>query len=256
MFFIIATAAWIIHCDVTIKTVSYGFVFSSARNSATRCFMSSIDSPSLAAIAAATCTRSAAELFGQFLRWKAPWYAYLVALGVPAVTVGGAAVTAQVVGPATTIDLVGIRIGMGAIIAGSFGEEIGWRGFVQPRLNRRLNLFWASLLVGVAWATWHCWTVFAPHGLSGDWLFDVALTYLRLVPTALIYGWLYYISNRSLPLVMVAHAAHNIAVNALIIPAAAASFNATLAGLYLVLAVIVVYVRRNDFFAMTKSPES
>lgn len=49
---------------------------------------------------------------------------------------------------------------------------------------------------------------------------------------------------------------HNIAVNALIIPAAAASFNATLAGLYLVLAVIVVYVRRNDFFAMTKSPES
>jgi membrane protease YdiL (CAAX protease family) len=208
-------------------------------------------SPSLAAIFAALFTRSSRELFGQLLRWQAPWYAYLVALGLPAIAVGGAAVTSQLIGPAAIVDLAGIGIGVGAIIAGSLGEELGWRGFLQPRLSRRFTLLWASLLVGVAWATWHCWTVFAPQGLSGDWLLDAILTYLRLVPTALIYGWLYHISKRSLPLVMIAHAAHNVAINALIIPATANGFSLSLAGFYLMAAIILICVRRKDFFILT-----
>jgi membrane protease YdiL (CAAX protease family) len=34
-------------------------------------------------------------------------------------------------------------------------EELGWRGFLLPRLQATLNSFRASLLVGVIWGPWH-----------------------------------------------------------------------------------------------------
>ena len=35
------------------------------------------------------------------------------------------------------------------------GEEIGWRGYLLPRLSGRVGLPAASLIVGVIWACWH-----------------------------------------------------------------------------------------------------
>lgn len=34
-------------------------------------------------------------------------------------------------------------------------EEIGWRGFALPILQRRFVPFWAGLILGVIWAVWH-----------------------------------------------------------------------------------------------------
>lgn len=208
-------------------------------------------SPSLAALVAAAMTRSSSDLMGQLLSWRASPWVYLIAAGFAVAATGGAFTLSQVFGPPTTFDLAGIGLGIGAIIAGSIGEELGWRGYIQPRLMRKFNLFWASIIVGLLWSTWHCWTILAPHGLSGDWLLDAVLTYARLVPTALLYGWLYHVSKRSLPVVMVSHAAHNIAINALIIPTAAHGFAITLAIGYCLLALLLVLLRPGDFFSKT-----
>ena len=35
------------------------------------------------------------------------------------------------------------------------GEEIGWRGFLVPRMHRLVGFTGASLLVGLIWAAWH-----------------------------------------------------------------------------------------------------
>ena len=34
-------------------------------------------------------------------------------------------------------------------------EEFGWRGLALPLLQRRFAPFWAGLILGIIWATWH-----------------------------------------------------------------------------------------------------
>lgn len=98
-----------------------------------------------------------------------------------------------------------------SILAGTVGEEFGWRGFAQPRLQQRYGALAASLLTGTGWGTFHLWIVpICPHCLT---LTDIVVTqYLRLIATAVLYAWLYNSSGGSLFLVMVAHAAHNFTV--------------------------------------------
>jgi uncharacterized protein len=44
---------------------------------------------------------------------------------------------------------------LGSTLLGSIGEEIGWRGYLQPTLSKKMNLFWSSLVVAALWAPWH-----------------------------------------------------------------------------------------------------
>jgi CAAX protease family protein len=50
-------------------------------------------------------------------------------------------------------------IGVGAVavlaIISAFGEEVGWRGFALPLLQRRYPALTAALLVTPIWALWH-----------------------------------------------------------------------------------------------------
>ncbi len=97
------------------------------------------------------------------------------------------------------------------VLAGTFGEEFGWRGFAQPRLQKRYGAFKASILIGLVWGTFHLWILPICHCMS---LTDVLVTqYLRLIATAVIYAWIYNSTKGSLFLVMVAHAAHNVTVD-------------------------------------------
>lgn len=41
------------------------------------------------------------------------------------------------------------------VLGGPLGEEIGWRGFLLPRLLKNRSAFQASLLLGTLWAMWH-----------------------------------------------------------------------------------------------------
>lgn len=40
-------------------------------------------------------------------------------------------------------------------LMGAFGEEMGWRGFLQPVLEARIGRFGAAAVVGTLWAAWH-----------------------------------------------------------------------------------------------------
>lgn len=139
---------------------------------------------------------------------------------------------------------------LGPLIAGSLGEEIGWRGFAQPLLQRRYSMFWASIIIGVLWATWHLWPAIAPGGLAHTTLLDVIQTYVRLISTAIIYGWIYNRTRGSLLLVMLAHAGHNIAVD--LFPPVTEGAALLLAFLYLAAAIAVIWATKVQSRARTE----
>jgi membrane protease YdiL (CAAX protease family) len=45
------------------------------------------------------------------------------------------------------------------------GEEFGWRGFLQARLQESLPPWIAAIVVGIMWAAWH-WPMFLVQGWS------------------------------------------------------------------------------------------
>ncbi len=204
--------------------------------------------PTVAALLVTARTGGIRSLLRQIGTWRVgiAWYA-LVLLGpfvlilladVIYIVLGGAAPRQWLVFPS---DFAFI----GPLLAGAIGEEFGWRGFALPRLQSRFGALWACIIIGTIWATWHLWPIITPGGLASATPADVAQTYIRLISTAIIYGWIYNSTNGSLFLVMVAHTGHNIAIDLIQIPTQGAQVvPVIIALLYLVTAVAVVLMTK------------
>jgi uncharacterized protein len=202
--------------------------------------------PTLAALLVAARTGGAGALLRQAATWRVglAWYAFV--LVGPIVLFVVADLTYAFSGgvqPAVWLVLPSSPAFVGPLIAGSPGEELGWRGFAQPRLQTRYGALWASVIIGIIWGTWHLWPVMLPGGLADLTLSDLAQTYIRLISTAIIYAWIYNSTDGSLFLVMMAHAGHNIATELVPIPAAGAHVVPIIVALlYLAVATAVVLV--------------
>jgi len=51
--------------------------------------------------------------------------------------------------------------------SGATGEELGWRGFLQPEIQKKRGPVQTSLIIGLIWSFWHTPLWFATSGLSG-----------------------------------------------------------------------------------------
>lgn len=96
------------------------------------------------------------------------------------------------------------------LILGPLGEELGWRGVLQHRLNQRMHWLLAALLVGILWGLWHLplWLVDSPQAQIRLPLF---LAHCLLY--AILIGAIYTISNGSLLPSILAHLSINLAAN-------------------------------------------
>jgi len=176
--------------------------------------------PSLAALVVAAFVGGGMRaLHLQLRRWRVHvvWYAIAFA-GPLTLFLIGKAVSVLLGGHATSTWLAlpsgfALFFAIGSIVAGSLGEEIGWRGFGQARLQRRYGALSASLVIGLIWTVWHYWGLFAPGGLASFTLGGFALSILRMCALSVLYAWLFNGSRQSLPVAMAAHAGHNIANN-------------------------------------------
>ncbi|MGW4929894.1 CPBP family intramembrane glutamic endopeptidase [Agromyces sp. NPDC004153] len=207
-------------------------------------------SPSLTALVVAAFTHDASALARMLLRWRANvgWYA-LALLGPLAIVF---ATTAVVVAMGTARPTAWIAVPtaasalalVGPVIAGSLGEELGWRGFAQPRLERRFGMVTAAVLVGALWSVWHQWPLLTPAGAAMDAV-DLVASSVRLIATSVVYAWLLRRTRGALGVVLVAHAAHNIGVG--LLPPEVASTDAAaivLAACYAAVAAAVAVVAR------------
>lgn len=152
------------------------------------------------------------RLFSRFTRWRAPGWVWafallstaalgLTALGVHSL-LGGAPGW-----PAADVLALTPVIFLWVLAFSVAGEEIGWRGWLLPRLLDRTGPVRASLAVGLVWAIWHLplWA------LPGDFhaAIPVSLFFVQILAFSILYTWLWLNSGGSLIVAHVFHAASN-----------------------------------------------
>ena len=96
--------------------------------------------------------------------------------------------------------------------SGATGEESGWRGYLQPSMEKKHSVIKASFLVGIIWAFWHTLTWFI-SGFSGmDLVWYILLEILSKISCAIIIG-ICYSRCRNLLVPMWIHFVSNILIN-------------------------------------------
>lgn len=152
-------------------------------------------------------------------RIGARWWATVLLL-YPALTVAAAALAWR----ATTepLDLaaaaarlsnpIGLAAMMGFIlIIGPLPEEVGWRGYLLDRLQERWNALTASLVLALIWWSWHLPLFVLPgyfdaFGRSAPAPLDLLY---GILPSAILYTWVYNNTRRSVLAVVILHFMQN-----------------------------------------------
>jgi len=178
--------------------------------------------PALAAAITAFLAGGKAELMqllGQLGRWRVAGRWYVFAAGLPCLlvtvaaglTVSGGAPAPELAPNPGWFMLLG-TFAFTLVMVGLF-EELGWRGYALPLLQRSRPTLSAALLLGLVWAAWHL-----PELLSDPTGQRPPLPFLLMVlAQSVLLAWLYN-SSGSVPICMVFHAAFNTA-GALVFPA-------------------------------------
>lgn len=114
--------------------------------------------------------------------------------------------------------LAHFTIGVGTGIAAGLFEEIGWTGFLTPRLRARYGVTATGLIIGVVWGAWHLLVVWWGSGGSAGsvpmFLYLPLLVFAFLIPYRLLMVQVYE-GTGSLLLAMVMHAALTASVRVL-----------------------------------------
>ena len=90
----------------------------------------------------------------------------------------------------------------------SLGEEIGWRGYAQPKLQERMTPLAAAIVVGLGWAAFH-WVALLANAETP--LAYVIVSTFQLMALSIILAILFNEGRQALILVVLAHAMYDTA---------------------------------------------
>lgn len=94
---------------------------------------------------------------------------------------------------------------LASVVCYGFGEEVGWRGFLLPRLQLRRSALTSSLIVAAIWAGWHLpLFVFSP-GMSAMGAGGVVGWAISIITGSVIMAWLFNASGGSVLAVALFH---------------------------------------------------
>jgi uncharacterized protein len=103
-------------------------------------------------------------------------------------------------------------------LAHALGEEIGWRGFLAPRLVGRLGFTWGTILLGAIWAAWHLpLLLFADYNSGTPWWFSFPCFTVLTIGLSMIMTWLRLVSHSVWPCAIL-HASHNLFIQGFFTP--------------------------------------
>jgi membrane protease YdiL (CAAX protease family) len=98
------------------------------------------------------------------------------------------------------------------LVLNGLGEETGWRGFLQDRLQLRFKPLSSTLIVAVVWAVWHTPFFFILSTYSEFSPMTLVMFPLGLTSGAVILAWLYNHTGRSILAVALWHTFYNMSV--------------------------------------------
>lgn len=154
------------------------------------------------------------KFLSQALRWKANPLWYAAALLAP-FAIRMTVITLHVMKGGTYPDLTNLSMWMAIpstflivlLIGGPTGEEFGWRGFLLQRMQSKIGLIAASLVIGLIASCWHI-PLFFITGTAQSHL-PFPLFAVRTIALSVISTWLYNGTRRSLLFVLLFHASQN-----------------------------------------------
>lgn len=92
-----------------------------------------------------------------------------------------------------------------------FGEEVGWRGFALPRLQKRFNALSATLMLTFFWAAWHIPMFFYRPGYTNMDISGIVGWIASLLTGSVLLTWFFNSSRGSLMACAIFHATIDIA---------------------------------------------
>lgn len=168
--------------------------------------------PMLSALIVTGVTRGAnglKGLWGQMTRWrvKAGWWLaaifpmgiYLV-VGIAMWAIQGKRMSLAVMGQVDHLPPLGLVAIFLWVLTFGIGEEIGWRGFALPRLQKKHSALSATLILWLFWAFWHLpmfFYTYDPSIISG--------MLIGLMAGSITFTWLYNGTSGSILIVAIWH---------------------------------------------------
>lgn len=153
------------------------------------------------------------DLLKALVRWRVGPVWYVVAVGGPMALLLGGQVLTKLPGlsatpPTPQGDPMALMISAFAMsLFSNPWEEVGWRGFALPHLQKRYTALIATLFVGIQWGLWHLPLFFWAGNPMAEYPFVPWL--VSTVAGAVIYTWIYNNTEGSLLPVSVFHIALN-----------------------------------------------
>jgi membrane protease YdiL (CAAX protease family) len=209
--------------------------------------------PSLAGIVTITLTagrRGVRDLLLRCVQWRGPVSFYVAAIFLQPVilllvlVLRGYGPQLQTVTIEAAISAFAIQLLLNVFLGGGLSEELGWRGFMLPRLCTRYSPLVASVLVAAAWFAWHVPGYILFNKAASDPVLPFAVI---LFPFSIILTWVYLRSNQGLVLPILLHGSINASFYAMeeLLPGVTNAsdfqpvFDWWLAGIWCVLALLV-----------------
>ena len=181
--------------------------------------------PSIAAIIVQWITdkKSLKGLLKRIVKVRARWQLIVLIIGFPLVIYGISYVISAIVfnGDLTLNWRQGFSsIPFWFLVAlpfGPMGEELGWRGFMLPRLLEKYSIVKSTIYVGLAWGIWHLASFTFPGAAIPEFLpvsiWTILLFCLNTISLSLIYTYIHLKSGGSVFYAIILHAFFNAASN-------------------------------------------
>jgi membrane protease YdiL (CAAX protease family) len=206
--------------------------------------------PATAAIIVSWADGTVGELRTRIGHWRVSPRLYAAALGIPfAVAAVGAVIHIALGGGIPGLGSIGAIEAVIFVLV--VGEEIGWRGFLMPRLRAKVGLAEAGLITGVVWTLWHLPMYLTPAAGLGAF----AVFAWWVIPMAVVIGAVAEGAGYSVIVATVMHGAANIATP-ILLPGVDRTWTLVVTGaMYLVLAVGIAARARRSVAAAARTPD-